>query len=169
MAKRGFILYNDYAPQFNSLSDEQCGRLIKGIFSYVISGEQPKLSSKAEMAFMFIKNALDENADKYAETCRKRSEAAKKSHENRTSAIAGKCMQLHANAANTDTNTETVTDTDTVTDTNTNTVTSPLSAGFAGDRTGQRWANAQKKEKTISQKLKNAGFDFEFDDIFEKP
>ncbi len=170
MAKRGFILYNDYAPQFNSLSDEQCGRLIKGIFNYVISGEEPKLTSKAEMAFMFIKNALDENKSKYEDVCKKRSEAGKRSGEVRYEKAMNKINTCSiSRTKRTDTDTDTETETETVTETETNTGTVPSYAYLSGGRTGKQWANAQNKERTIPLKLKNAGFDFNLDDIFEQP
>ena len=116
MTKRSFILYHDYAPQFYRLSDEQCGKLIKAIFAYEISGECPKLSSAAAMAFGFIQNALDENRKKFKDICKKRSEAAKKSHEHKNSANACNCKNSTALAADTDIETETETETVTVTE-----------------------------------------------------
>ena len=64
MAKRSFVLFHDYREQICSLSDAACGQLFKAIFAYEIDGESPKLPQKAEMAFMFIKHALDENREK---------------------------------------------------------------------------------------------------------
>ncbi|MBQ7399252.1 MAG: hypothetical protein IJW06_02150 [Clostridia bacterium] len=120
MAKRGFILFADYAEQFCSLSDAECGRLIKAIFIYETTGEVQKLPPRSSMAFSFIKNALDENRDKYAETCKKRSEAGKKggiaSAQSKSSKLS-KCYQMQANQADTETDTKTETETDTVTET----------------------------------------------------
>ena len=118
MNKRSFILYHDYAPQFNRLSDEQCGKLIKGIFEYEITGEYPSLPKTADMAFGFIRNALDENRKQYEEVCKRRSEAGKNSgvvrrEKNKTNKM-NKCS--FEGTKQPDTDTETVTDTDTVTD-----------------------------------------------------
>lgn len=117
MAKKGFILFYDYAEQFCSLSDAECGRLIKAIFIYETTGEISKLSARSSMAFSFIKNALDENRDKYTETCKKRKEAGRKGGIASAQSKSSKCYQMQANQANTETDTETDTDTDTVTET----------------------------------------------------
>lgn len=149
MAKRGFVLFYDYAEQFGALSDASAGKLIKAIFEYETTSATPKLPPKAEMAFMFIKNSLDENKDKYEKTCEKRREAGKAggvaSGISRLSKLS-KCLKNEANEADTDTDTETETDTVTETDT-----------------------KRAKKTKGIPQKLIDAGFDFDFDDIYEKP
>lgn len=119
MAKRSFILFHDYTEQFLCLSDEECGKLIKAIFIYETEGEVTNLPPESRMAFRFIRHALDENRDKYEDICKKRSDAAKKSHFRGNSANASKSKQMHAFAADT----ETETDTDTVTVTETETVT----------------------------------------------
>ena len=149
MAKRGFVLFYDYAEQFGALSDASAGKLIKAIFEYETTSATPKLPPKAEMAFMFIKNSLDENKDKYEKTCEKRSEAGIKSGEIRHEQMLNKINTCSfSRTKRTDTDTETETETDTVTETDT---------------------KRAKKTKGIPQKLIDAGFDFDFDDIYEKP
>ena len=134
--KRGFILYNDYSEQFLSLSDAECGKLIKAIFVYETTSEMCKLPARASMAFSFIKNALDENRDKYAETCKKRKEAGKKSGEVRLEKSKKKANKTNKTNTcsisgtkrtdtDTETETETKTDTGTVTGTESNNTASP--------------------------------------------
>ena len=76
--KKSFILYADYIKHIRRLSDEDAGRLFKAIFDYVNEGELPDLDGMAAMAFSFIANQLDNDLQKYEETCKKRSENIKK-------------------------------------------------------------------------------------------
>lgn len=76
--KKSFILYADYIKHIGKLSDEEAGRLFKAIFDYVNEGRLPDLDGMAAMAFSFISNQLDNDLQKYEETCKKRSENIKK-------------------------------------------------------------------------------------------
>ena len=79
MDKKSFILYIDYRKHFSRLSDEEAGQLIKAVFDYAAGSEaEPILSPAADMAFSFIKDRIDIDAEKFKQTCRKRSEAGKK-------------------------------------------------------------------------------------------
>ena len=61
------------------LSNEQCGILFKAIFEYVDTGNVPEIENlTVKVLFSFIASQIDENAKKWKETCRKRSEAGKK-------------------------------------------------------------------------------------------
>ena len=54
--KRSFILYSSYMEQFNELSDEQAGKLIKAIFMYAEKKIIPEFDDgMVKMAFSFIK------------------------------------------------------------------------------------------------------------------
>ena len=79
MEKKGILLFDTHEKLFCALSDEACGKLIKGIFEYEKSGEIPKLSPTVHMAFLAIQTSLDQNTENYKEICKKRSEAGKKS------------------------------------------------------------------------------------------
>lgn len=81
--KNSFVLYKDQKGLFNYLSDEQAGKLIKTIFSY-ISDENPTPSDPiVNIAFESIKSRLKDDLVKWEETREKRSEAGKKGMENR--------------------------------------------------------------------------------------
>lgn len=80
--KKGFLLYADQRGIFEKLDNEQAGKLIKHIFSYV-NDEDPKGDFVTELAFESIKNQLKRDLKKYDKIRAKRSEAGKKSAEKR--------------------------------------------------------------------------------------
>lgn len=81
--KKAFVVYVDWESQFNLLSDEEAGKLIKHIFSYV-NDENPNFDPKERllnMAFEPIKKQLKRDLKRYEAIKTKRSEAGKKSAE----------------------------------------------------------------------------------------
>lgn len=76
--KNSFVLYTEYKDQFDLLSPEDAGILIKAIFAYASTGEVPELTGMPKMAFSFIKNQLDRDSEKYEKTVERRKEAGKK-------------------------------------------------------------------------------------------
>lgn len=81
--KKSFVVYADWNSQFNLLSDDEAGRLIKHIFSYV-NDENPEFTKEDRllmMAFEPIKNQLKRDLKKYETIKQKRSEAGKRSAE----------------------------------------------------------------------------------------
>ena len=78
MDKNSFLIYLDYQEQFELLTDEQAGQLIKAIIKYEKIGEITKLEGMTKMAFSFIKQQLDRDSEKWKEEKQKRSEAGKR-------------------------------------------------------------------------------------------
>lgn len=78
MDKISFLMYLDYEEQFNLLTDEQLGQLMRAIMQYEKTNEVPKLEGIVKMAFSFIKQQLDRDSEKWQEEKKKRSEAGKK-------------------------------------------------------------------------------------------
>ena len=78
MDKSSFLIYLDYQEQFDLLTDEEAGRLIKAIIKYEKTGEIPELDGMLKMAFSFIKTQLDRDREKWKEEKQKRSEAGKR-------------------------------------------------------------------------------------------
>ena len=76
--KGSFVLYFDYRKHLDFLTDEECGKLFKALMDYGETRKEPELEGAARMAFSFIACQMDRDAEKYAETCRKRSESGKK-------------------------------------------------------------------------------------------
>lgn len=78
MDKNSFLIYLDYQEQFELLTDEQAGQLIKAIIKYEKTGEITELDGMTKMAFSFIKTQLDRDREKYNKRCEKNRENAKK-------------------------------------------------------------------------------------------
>lgn len=74
MEKASFLIYLDYQEQFELLTDEQAGRLIKAIIKYEKQGEIIELDGTTKMAFSFIKAQLDRDREKYQAKCKKNKE-----------------------------------------------------------------------------------------------
>lgn len=83
MEKVSFLMYLDYEEQFNLLTDEELGQLMRAIMQYEKTKQAPKLEGTLKMAFSFIKAQLDRDRDKWEGTKNKRSEAGKKGMANR--------------------------------------------------------------------------------------
>ena len=74
-----FILYHDFAKQFALLTMEQRGELITAIFEYARTRQlSGALSAVVNMAFSFIKDALDRDHASYLAKCEQNSENGKK-------------------------------------------------------------------------------------------
>ena len=76
--KKSFVLYTDQREVFEELDDEQAGKLIKHIFSYV-NDENPEAEDKfVRLAFLPIKTQLKRDLKIWDEKKHLRSEAGKK-------------------------------------------------------------------------------------------
>lgn len=73
-----FILYTSYYALIEGLTDEQLGQLTRAIFLYVRDGEIISLEPVVRMAFSFIKDNIDRNADKYQKKCERNRENIRK-------------------------------------------------------------------------------------------
>ena len=76
--KDSFILYLEQKEIFETLSDNEAGKLMKAIFEYESTGQLPKLSKTLNLVFIPIKNALDRNRVKYEVQVEKNRENGKK-------------------------------------------------------------------------------------------
>lgn len=76
--KNSFVLYTNYKEQLKYLSYEEVGKLMMAIFEYEETEKMPTtLEGMACMAFLFIKQRLDEDNNKYKEVVEKRKRAGK--------------------------------------------------------------------------------------------
>lgn len=99
--KKSFVAYSDWKTQFDLLSDEEAGKLIKHIFSYV-NDENPVFEKEDRLiaiSFEPIKNQLKRDLKKYEAIKKKRSEAGKRSAEIRASNV----IQYATNSTSVDT------------------------------------------------------------------
>jgi len=81
MSKNSFILYHQHYESIKYLNDEQLGRLFRAIFEYQINGVITQ-DQDILIAFMFIKNQLDIDSNKWEDIKQKRSEAGKRHNGN---------------------------------------------------------------------------------------
>ena len=77
MERESFILYTSFYEPLKYLSDSQMGKLFKAIFEYQINGNTD-VENEIRIAFEFIKNQLDIDAEKWKDEKQKRSDAGKK-------------------------------------------------------------------------------------------
>ena len=76
--KKSFVLYTDQREVFDELSDEDAGRLIKHIFSYV-NDEDPSTDDQLlKVAFLPIKTQLKRDLKIWDEKKQQRAEAGRK-------------------------------------------------------------------------------------------
>lgn len=124
MSKKSFILFNDQIEVFDSLSDDDAGKLIKSIYKYANTGKTDTLSGLLKIVFIQFKNGIDRNDEKYEKVCeRNKMNIEKRWNNKNTTGISGIPLDTKNTDSNskskTDTKTNTKTDTDTDTDTKT--------------------------------------------------
>ena len=73
-------LFNDCADEFGMLSDEQVGRLLKGLLTYADRGEKPDFTDDITLRVLFsiLRKQIDREYEKYDERCQARSAAGRK-------------------------------------------------------------------------------------------
>ena len=75
--KQSFILYADIKEPLADLTDEQVGRLLRGILDYVSEGKDPKFRGAVGMAFAFIRGSLDRDCQRYQRKVERRRAAGR--------------------------------------------------------------------------------------------
>lgn len=80
MGNGSFILYDSLAVQAEAMTDSQLGKLLRYIFAYRKTGEVPDPNDDPMVwaIFGFVRSHLDENEEKYRQTCQKNRENAQK-------------------------------------------------------------------------------------------
>lgn len=77
--KKSFILYLDTIEQFEMLTDEQAGVLIKSLLRYCDTGERLKTEDgMLVMAFSFLSSQIDRDSEKWDNIRQKRRDAINK-------------------------------------------------------------------------------------------
>ena len=70
---QSIVMYSSYSAYFGLLSMEERGALITAIFDYAFGDKGGEgLSPAAMMAYMFIKDQIDRDREKYEKTCEQR-------------------------------------------------------------------------------------------------
>ena len=73
-----FILYTSDYQLIEGLTDEQLGQLTRALFIYARDGEIINLEPVVRMAFVFIKDKIDRNQQKYQKKCERNRENIRK-------------------------------------------------------------------------------------------
>lgn len=93
-----FIVYTEVREPLADLTDEQMGKLFRALLDYVSDGKKPGFRGSMRMAFAFIAQSIDRNAEKYQEISARRSVAGRAG--GIASAEARSAKQNEANQAN---------------------------------------------------------------------
>lgn len=71
----GVMIYFDNQECINALSDEDAGRLIKGLLNYAAHGVTPQFDGALKLVWLMLKPRLDYDAQRYLRLCRQKSYA----------------------------------------------------------------------------------------------
>ncbi len=106
MKKKSFVIYTDAYETLKSFPDHDLAMLFHAIFRYASGEELPEMSERADVAFSFMKRALDENEKKWEAKAQRCSEAGKRSAEvrraKRTLAEVSGCASVATNTTDVD-------------------------------------------------------------------
>ena len=158
--KKSILLYQDQKEVFDTLTDEQAGKLIKAIFQYQENGETILEDSLLKIIMIPIRQAIDRNSEKYDSVCRRNAEniAKRRNKDNtkNTSGINGK----KSNTKNTDKDSDSDSDNDSDNKKEDKSSNGDL-LSFLNSTTGKGFkVITSKAEKNIKSRLKE-GFTFE--------
>ena len=76
--KNSFVLFKEYEEDFESLTDEQAGQVIKSNFALVNGKDIPELDGESAILFRIIRRQIQRTDEAYQEKCRKNTESIKK-------------------------------------------------------------------------------------------
>ena len=126
--QKGFVVYGDIHAVVDELTDEQTGKLFKGMITYFATGKAPKFDGVLKYVWIPIRQQMDRDKEKYDAKCEKNREKIQKYWDGvKANTNEYNSIQMYTNATNTNTNTNTNTKTDTKTKTTTNTNTNAAS------------------------------------------
>lgn len=78
MEKNSFLLHKNHREIFEALPDEQAAKLLLAVFDYEETHIEPELDGVLKVAFIPIRQWLDENRASYEATCKKNTENGRK-------------------------------------------------------------------------------------------
>ena len=68
MADRTFIVYDEIKDTLDEMTDEEIGKLFRGMVDYHVTGEEPDLKGGLKFAFIPIRQQMDRDDDKWNRT-----------------------------------------------------------------------------------------------------
>ena len=81
--KKSFIVYCDIKEQLDDMTDEEVGKLFRGMVDYSLTKERPGFDRTLNFIFTPIRQQMDRDSDKWGEIKKARSIAGKKGAEAR--------------------------------------------------------------------------------------
>lgn len=124
MAKKdSFVLYTDQKAVIDKLSNEQAGKLIKAIYTYVETEQLPKLDMTLDLVITPFITTIDRDKQKYIKKCNENKNNANKRWNKKNTNVCD-CIQTNTNYADSDSDTDSVSDNDTDSDNNNSDVVS---------------------------------------------
>lgn len=75
--KKAWFFYANWFEQFDDLSDEDTGKLVKAIGVFARTGKSPKLTGEISGMFKMIKSQIEADGKSWEKSCEKRSAAGK--------------------------------------------------------------------------------------------
>lgn len=165
-----FILYTSDYQLIDGLTDEQLGQLTRALFIYARDGEVINLEPVVRMAFVFIKDKIDRNQQKYQKKCeRLRANAQKRwgmqKDANDTEAYnhiqkhtkVYKSMQLHTNGCLSDSDSDSDSDVSNETDNN---ILEPSKEASMQSFSEKNVCAAEEPQKSSEKKSKKGEIDY---------
>lgn len=95
MAKKSFVMYQDWGAAIELMTDEQAGKLLKAIYAYQEDPGADVDDPAVKMVFQLMKGRFKADAESYEATCKRRAENGRLGG----LAKAGKSYQKLANAS----------------------------------------------------------------------
>lgn len=149
--QKGFVVYGDTKAVVDELSDEQAGRLFRGMLEYFVDGDDPDFDDVLKLVFIPIRQQMDRNADKYNKMCDRNRENAKKRWD------ASGCGRIRSDAVDANTNTNTNTNTNKDTDTDTESPEQSDDAlsllSYLNSKTGSSYTDTEQTRELIEERL----------------
>lgn len=148
---KSFVLYKDFKPILDKLSDEQAGQLLKAIYRYQVDGVIAEMDLALDLVFTGLAAQFDRDRERYGKICARNRENGRNGGRPRKDSEAEEPIGFSGNPNN-----PAGADSDSDSDSENENDTSPQSppAGGCGDWDGIFPDGALRKSKTEQAKIK---------------
>ena len=167
--KKSILIYSDFLPKISKLSDEQAGKLFKGLLNYS-NGITPEFDDiLLDYAFEDIKTTIDRDSEKYSLKCLKNKEIAierERIKRERNNTNVNERVQVSTNSTDKDNDKDNDIDNDNYNVINNNNINFDKLLSFLNSKTGRNFKiineatkkkyNARLKEGYTSKDIANA-------------
>ena len=98
MKNNSFLIQMNFKDPIDSLSDEQAGRVFKGLFQYVSNGKLPSYDPVTNVVLKIFKSSIDEAKRRYEEKCRQNKDNAEKRWKKEKCLDTNECERIQSDA-----------------------------------------------------------------------